>query len=110
MTPLPTSGVTLDPTGNLYGVTQFGGSYGSGDVYELTPSGSGWTQTILYSFDWSTGGPEYPSGDLIFGELSASLRIYSRVGRDSENQVIYARGRYVGEAQLECPPDASRKM
>jgi|ERR1035437_3083345 uncharacterized repeat protein (TIGR03803 family) len=37
-----------------------------GTSTELTPSGSGWTQTILYSFDWSTGGPEYPSGDLIF--------------------------------------------
>jgi len=63
---VPTSGLTLDRFGNLYGVTEFGGIYGSGDVYELTSSGSGWTQTILYSLDGSTGDPEYPSGDLIF--------------------------------------------
>ena len=42
--------VIFDQAGNLYGTTESGGSAGFGVVYELTPSGSGWTQTILRNF------------------------------------------------------------
>src|SRR5208337_5157529 len=49
--------------GNLYGAGNSGGKYGYGTVFELTPSGGGWSETILYSFqDLSDGeGP----GDLV---------------------------------------------
>jgi uncharacterized repeat protein (TIGR03803 family) len=43
----------FDHDGNLYGTSSSGGAYGEGTVFELTPSGQGWTKTILYSF---TGG------------------------------------------------------
>ena len=33
----PWSGLTADSSGNLYGVTQNGGTYGNGTVYEITP-------------------------------------------------------------------------
>src|SRR4051812_48095853 len=46
----PTGNLLRDASGNLFGVTQDGGVNGWGSVFELTPSGSGWTQTILYSF------------------------------------------------------------
>jgi uncharacterized repeat protein (TIGR03803 family) len=39
----------------LYGTTYDGGAYGYGSVYELSPSSSGWTRTVLYSF---TGGKD----------------------------------------------------
>jgi len=39
----------FDQTGNIYGTTASGGN-GLGVVYELAPSGSGWTQSILYTF------------------------------------------------------------
>ena len=39
-----------DQEGNLYGTTTTGGAYGFGTVFQLTPSGGGWTKTILYSF------------------------------------------------------------
>jgi uncharacterized repeat protein (TIGR03803 family) len=45
----PYSAVTFDREGNLYGTTERGGE-SFGTVYELTPSGSNWTETILYSF------------------------------------------------------------
>jgi uncharacterized repeat protein (TIGR03803 family) len=51
----PYSGVAFDSAGNLYGTTYKGGSDGYGMVYELSPSGSGWTETALYSF---TGGSD----------------------------------------------------
>jgi len=42
-----------DSSGNLYGTTGASGADGAGTVYELSPSGKEWTETLLYSF---TGG------------------------------------------------------
>jgi uncharacterized repeat protein (TIGR03803 family) len=58
-------GLLMDSSGNLYGVTQAGGANNQGTVYELSPSSSGWTETILYSF---AGNPDVrePNGSLIF--------------------------------------------
>jgi uncharacterized repeat protein (TIGR03803 family) len=42
-----------DAAGNLYGVTAFGGTYGEGNVFELSPPtavGGAWTEAVLYSF------------------------------------------------------------
>ena len=53
----PVGGVVLDKAGNLYGTTFDGGINGGGTVYQLTPSGGGWTFTVLYSFTGGYGGP-----------------------------------------------------
>ena len=42
--------LVFDQAGNLYGTTAWGGAYGYGTVYELMPSGGGWTEKVLYSF------------------------------------------------------------
>jgi len=47
---LPTAGMTFDSAGNLFGVTGLGGSAGAGTVFELTPSGSGWTESLVHAF------------------------------------------------------------
>jgi len=44
---MPFAGVTRDPSGNLYGLTPFGGTYGGGVAYELDSTGK---ETILHSF------------------------------------------------------------
>jgi uncharacterized repeat protein (TIGR03803 family) len=46
----PEAPVVFDRHGNLYGTASFGGVNGDGTVFELTPSGSGWTPTILHTF------------------------------------------------------------
>jgi uncharacterized repeat protein (TIGR03803 family) len=46
----PAAGVTVDAQGNLYGTTSFGGANGIGAIYKLSPSASGWTESVLYSF------------------------------------------------------------
>ena len=46
----PTGGLIFDQAGNLYGTTQADGAHNGGDVFELTPDRSGWTERILYSF------------------------------------------------------------
>lgn len=51
----PTDGVVIDSAGNLFGTTPYGGinncQGGCGTVFELSPSGSGWSEQILYRFD-----------------------------------------------------------
>jgi uncharacterized repeat protein (TIGR03803 family) len=52
----PVGGVTLDALGNLYGTTAAGGTNGYGTVFELTPSGSTWTESILHNFEMQADG------------------------------------------------------
>lgn len=67
----PHGGVTLDGAGNLYGTTVAGGfgglcaGDGCGVIFELTPSGGGWTETTLYSFTGMNDGFG-PGGGLVF--------------------------------------------
>ena len=60
----PNSNLVLDAAGNIYGTTFEIGAYGSGSVFKLTPSGSGWIFTSLHDF---TGGPDgrWPGGLII---------------------------------------------
>ena len=74
----PLHNVVLDNSGNLYGTTAYGGANGDGVVFQLVPSGSAWTENILFSFSLggSAGGIPYAgllldaSGNL-FGGTSA---------------------------------------
>jgi len=67
----PASGVVLDQAGNLYGTTYMGGSgcsgHGCGVVYELSPSGSGWTEKVLYTFQGASDGKN-PNAGVIFDQ------------------------------------------
>ena len=53
-----------DQAGNLYGIFGNGGAQGAGAVFELTPSGGGWTENILYTFTAGSDGG-YPSSLLL---------------------------------------------
>jgi uncharacterized repeat protein (TIGR03803 family) len=66
------SELILDSTGDIYGITQFGGTASSGPnnggtVYRLAYANGAWTETILYSFPGNFFGP---NGDLPFGGLA----------------------------------------
>jgi len=43
----PQAALILDKNGNLYGTTEYGGSFDLGTVFELTPTGM---ETVLHSF------------------------------------------------------------
>jgi uncharacterized repeat protein (TIGR03803 family) len=63
----PTAGLTFDSSGNLYGTTCYGGTYGGGTVFELSPkTGGGWTEKILYDFNSSGNDAACPNGGVIF--------------------------------------------
>lgn len=52
----PYAGVIGDAAGNLYGTTASGVQGAGGVVYRLAPSGSGWTQSVLYTFKGAGNG------------------------------------------------------
>lgn len=60
----PTGGLVFDAAGSLYGTTYYGGNLGLGTAFQLSPSGSGWTETILQNFGSSSNG-NYPYSGLI---------------------------------------------
>jgi len=66
----PQGDLTFDAAGNIYGTTIYGGS-GGGVIYELTPSGGSWTQTVLYTPEGTA--PFYPYGGVI---LDAAGNLY----------------------------------
>jgi uncharacterized repeat protein (TIGR03803 family) len=51
----PSGDLLFDQTGNIYGTTGRGGATSNGVVFELTPSGKGFTEDVLYTF---TGGDD----------------------------------------------------
>lgn len=57
--------ILFDQSGNIYGTTSAGGANGAGLVFELTPSGGSWTESILYTFSGGRDG-ENPFSGLIF--------------------------------------------
>jgi uncharacterized repeat protein (TIGR03803 family) len=61
----PKASLIFDASGNLYGTT-LTGTHGDGTVFELTPKGGSWTETILHNFasNGEDGGQPYAS--LIF--------------------------------------------
>jgi hypothetical protein len=80
----PQDEVVRDKNGNLYGITNYGGSggpncFGSpcGTVFQLTPTPTGtWTHTVLYSFNGGTDGG-YPERTLT---LDAAGNLYGTTG------------------------------
>lgn len=58
----PTAGVTFDRAGNLYGASSGCGIQGT--FWTLTPSGSGWSENVLYRFP-----QDLSEGENIYGGL-----------------------------------------
>lgn len=57
-----------DNAGNIYGTTVLGGDFGSGTVFQLSPTPNGWVHTVLYSFTGGVDGGEPYKGVTIDNE------------------------------------------
>ena len=75
----PASGLVLNSNGVLYGTTYGGGTAGLGTVYEVLPSGSGWSEKVLYSFRGNTDGA-YPIADMVLGSSGSLFGTTSQGG------------------------------
>ncbi len=63
----PLSAMVFDSSGNLYGTLGFGGPNGRGSVFQMTPSGSGWTLKVLTGFPQGADGVQ-PYGGVILDQ------------------------------------------
>jgi uncharacterized repeat protein (TIGR03803 family) len=85
----PFSGLTFDAAGNLYGTTNAGGSIMNGAVFEMTRSGSEWTETPLYTFPNGANEGAEPRGPVI---LDSAGNVYGEtltgIGTTSHGSVF----------------------
>jgi len=92
----PQAPPTLDQQGNLYGSTSSLGTDGAGTVFELSPSGQGWTFNVLYSIP---GGISCgPQGALIIdsaGNLYGTTLCAGAHGLGSVFELTYPNWTYV---------------
>lgn len=65
----PSSEVTRDEEGNLYGTTLLGGTNNFGAVYRLSPQGSVWGESVIFSFSGADGSS--PFGRLLLDQTGA---------------------------------------
>ncbi len=56
--------LVFDQSGNIYGTTYYGGAFGYGIVFELTPSSGGYTESVIHSFNFGDGGT-YPNSGVV---------------------------------------------
>lgn len=83
----PMLGLIFDSSGNLYGVGGEGGASNNGTVFELTPSGSSWTEKTLYNFKGGSDGST-PVGTLAF-DSSGNLYGTTKLGGSHGVGVVY---------------------
>ncbi len=76
---LPLSSLVLDKTGALYGTTSSGGAGNAGTIFKLTPSGSGYTERVLYAFTGGNDGAD-PLAPVILGTSRVLLGAASTGG------------------------------
>jgi uncharacterized repeat protein (TIGR03803 family) len=83
----PGAGVVRDGAGNLYGTTVYGGKYGNGVVYELSPQKSGrWRYTVLHAFAYSDGAQ--PDANLILDD-KGNLYGTAATGGEYGNGIVF---------------------
>jgi uncharacterized repeat protein (TIGR03803 family) len=91
----PLGAIVFDRAGNLYGVTSTGGgacadfSSGCGVVYELSPGGGGWTETVILNFNFDNGcDGAIPNGGLL-SDAAGNLYGVTWMGGPSNSGVVY---------------------
>jgi len=68
--------LVIDAAGNIYGTSVQGGLYSSGTVFEVSPTSTGWTHTVLYNFMGGADGGEPYKGVT----LDAKGNLYGTAG------------------------------
>jgi uncharacterized repeat protein (TIGR03803 family) len=80
----PEDSLFRDAAGNLYGTTSSDGAYYYGTVFELTPSGGGWTYTDLHDFSGAPDDGAQPGGNVI---RDANGNLYGTTTRGGANDL-----------------------
>jgi uncharacterized repeat protein (TIGR03803 family) len=91
----PFAGLTMDASGNLYGVTSAGGAGGQGTVFELVNTGTGYSQQTLASFSGPNGAS--PTGTLLAdanGDLFGTTQSGGASGQGTVFEMVHSASGY----------------
>jgi uncharacterized repeat protein (TIGR03803 family) len=97
----------MDPSGNLYGTTPYGGTTGNGTVFELSPSGGGWTEQVIYNFGSTCAdgnivpGLTMDAAGNIFGATCTTVFELSQNGNGGWNPTVLHTNKGLGYRGLE---------
>jgi len=87
----PVGSLVADPSGHLFGVTQFGGNYNTaGTVFELSPPSSAdgnWSESVLWNFGNGTDG-EDPFAGLVMDQ-NGNLYGTTQIGGPSFFGIVF---------------------
>jgi uncharacterized repeat protein (TIGR03803 family) len=85
----PQANLVFDDADNLYGTTYYGGNsgYGFGVVFELSPNGTGWKETVLHTFTGQADG-KYPQASVLIGS-AGELYGTATAGGDSAQGTVF---------------------
>lgn len=86
----PEAGVTIGPSGAVYGTAGSGGTTGSGTVFKLSQVNSAWVFTPLYEFTGKSDGA-YPIGGVVFGPDGALYGTTQQGGYENNGTVFVLR-------------------
>jgi uncharacterized repeat protein (TIGR03803 family) len=86
----PNGPIVIDRSGSIIGSSGFGGSRNDGAVFKLTPNGSGYTESIVYSFPGGAGGQLPQAGVTI--DRHGSIYGTTMYGGSSEGYCYYGGG------------------
>jgi uncharacterized repeat protein (TIGR03803 family) len=84
----PRAGVTLGPSGVVYGTAPYGGTGNAGTVFKLSQTNSSWVFSLLYEFTGKSDG-SYPIGGVVIGPDGA-LYGTAQQGGSENNGTVYA--------------------
>jgi uncharacterized repeat protein (TIGR03803 family) len=84
----PVNGLVMDPAGNLYGTTYNPYNHKNKTVFELSPSGGGWKEQVIYDAGKGYAGLVMDSAGNIFGATLTSVFELSPKGKDEWNSTV----------------------
>jgi len=87
----PLTGLVFGPGGTLYGWAAYGGPYGRGSAYELTPPASPggiWTETTIYAFKGPPSDGGSPAGGFAIGAIGSLYGTTYRGGTYNQGTVF----------------------
>jgi uncharacterized repeat protein (TIGR03803 family) len=83
----PVANLMFDKSGNIYGTTRYGGANAEGTVFELTPAGGTWTQSVIHTFGSGKDGIQ-PQGGLLI-DAAGSLYGTTSGGGSKGHGIVY---------------------
>jgi uncharacterized repeat protein (TIGR03803 family) len=97
----PSSRVVFDRKGSLYGTGSDGGPNACifdscGGIFEISPSQTGWSETLIFSFNTRSGGTPYagltPYKDLFYGATEFGPESHGNVGNGTAFTIALENG------------------